>query len=217
MPKKERIITPFGAALGRRLRQAREAVEPPLTQVDIARLLDRSKGAVCKWESGENEPNSSCIIALSKLYGVTVDWLIGLEAGPAHKRANPPVAVTGTVPVVSSSHAARWSFEAPIEVLVTAKQYPPGAAAAILVDSAAMANTCPSGSHAVLCRVEQPQAGDVVFAVLGDQTEPVLRNLVRDGSSLLLVADDARYPTYPLNDSVRVVARVSEVIQRRLV
>lgn len=152
MPKKERIITPFGAALGRRLRQAREAVEPPLTQVDIARLLDRSKGAVCKWESGENEPNSSCIIALSRLYGVTVDWLIGLEAGPAHKRANPPVAVTGTVPVVSSSHAARWSFEAPMEVLVTAKQYSPGTAAAILVDSAAMAKTCPSGSHAVPTR-----------------------------------------------------------------
>lgn len=75
----------------------------------------------------------------------------------------------------------------------------------------------PRGSHAVLCRVEQAQAGDVVLAVLGDQCEPVLRNLVREGSSLMLVADDARYPTYPLNDSVRVVARVSEVIQRRLV
>jgi hypothetical protein len=55
-----------------------------------------------------------------------------------------------------------------------------------------------------------------VLAVLVAQSEPVLRHMVQEGSSLMLVADDARHPTYPLTDSVRVVARVSEVIQRRI-
>lgn len=48
-----------------------------LTQVELASLMDVSKGAVAMWETGKREPDYATTIKLAKLFGVSVDYLIG--------------------------------------------------------------------------------------------------------------------------------------------
>ena len=56
----------------KKLRKAKQ-----LTQVDLASLMNISKGAVAMWETGKREPDYATTIKLAKLFGVSVDYLIG--------------------------------------------------------------------------------------------------------------------------------------------
>jgi class 3 adenylate cyclase len=60
--------------LGQRIRSRRERLG--LKQLDIANALQVSPQAVSKWERGENGPDIAILGALSKLLGVSTDWLL---------------------------------------------------------------------------------------------------------------------------------------------
>ena len=62
--------------LGEKLRQLRK--EKGLTQEELASLLYVSRTAVSKWESDKGCPNIDSLKQLSKLYGISVDYLLGL-------------------------------------------------------------------------------------------------------------------------------------------
>ena len=47
-----------------------------LTQEYVAEALGVSRQAVSKWENGASEPNMSNLLALAKLYGVTLEELL---------------------------------------------------------------------------------------------------------------------------------------------
>lgn len=47
-----------------------------MTQEFIAEQLDVSRQAVSKWENGTSDPSTSNLIALAKLYGVSVDEML---------------------------------------------------------------------------------------------------------------------------------------------
>ena len=53
--------------------------EKKIGQVELARELHVSKGIISMWENGLREPTMSSLIALSKYFGVTIDYLVGLE------------------------------------------------------------------------------------------------------------------------------------------
>lgn len=52
-----------------------------LSQEQAAERLDVSRQAVSKWESGQSVPDPDKLVALSRLYGVTTDYLL-LEDAP---------------------------------------------------------------------------------------------------------------------------------------
>ena len=54
-------------------------VERGLGQVDLAQNLGVSKGIISLWENGLREPNMSSLIAIAKFFGVSIDYLCGLE------------------------------------------------------------------------------------------------------------------------------------------
>lgn len=66
-------------AVGERLRARREKLG--LTQRDVANGLQVSAQAVSKWERGDNAPDVGLLVALSRLLGVSLDWLLGAH-GP---------------------------------------------------------------------------------------------------------------------------------------
>ena len=71
--------------LGSRIREMRE--RRGLKQADIARALQISAQAVSKWERGDNAPDISLLLDLSRLLGVTTDWLLGRDETDAlHQR-----------------------------------------------------------------------------------------------------------------------------------
>ena len=60
-----------------------------------------------------------------------------------------------------------------------------------------------------------PEPGQIVLAIISKASEPVLRKYVREGGDDLLVADDTRFPTYRMDEGVRIVGLVTEITVRK--
>ena len=56
------------------------------SQQEVADRLYVSQQAYAKWETGKATPNPETIIALSEIFGVTSDYLLGLSDDPALNR-----------------------------------------------------------------------------------------------------------------------------------
>lgn len=54
-------------------------IENKLSQEQLAEKIGLNRSAISLWESGKREPNARAIIALSKCFGVTSDYLLGLS------------------------------------------------------------------------------------------------------------------------------------------
>ncbi len=59
-----------------RLKELRE--ERELNQSQLALESGISQAAIAKWESGDRTPNMYSLIILSKYFGVTTDYMLGL-------------------------------------------------------------------------------------------------------------------------------------------
>jgi transcriptional regulator with XRE-family HTH domain len=54
-------------------------IEKGLGQVKLAELLGVSKSSISYWENGVQEPTMSALIKMAKFFGVSIDYLVGLE------------------------------------------------------------------------------------------------------------------------------------------
>ena len=50
--------------------------EKGLTQAELAKILGVTNKAVSKWETGEAMPETSQLVPISRVFGVTVDELL---------------------------------------------------------------------------------------------------------------------------------------------
>lgn len=200
--------------VGQRIKAARLALHPVPTQKEVAKRLGLSPSAVNLWERGKTGPRPGELARLSEWFGVSVDWLLGLDVRPPArvKRGEPPL---WTVPVVPAVSLLKWRWDAVTELLQTAVAYPPNTAAGVLVASDALTSTCPSGAYAVVSKSHPTPPNSIVFAAVSRVGEPVMRRLVSEGGNQLLMADDARWPTVRLQDGVRILGRVTEITLRK--
>lgn len=60
-----------------RLKELR--IENNLSQMKLAEQIGVTQKAIDFWEKGINEPKASYIIKLAKFFGVTSDYLLGIE------------------------------------------------------------------------------------------------------------------------------------------
>ena len=67
----------MGSTIGQIIFELRK--EKKISQAALAKEIDASQKAVDFWEKGINEPKASYIIALSNYFGVSSDFLLGLE------------------------------------------------------------------------------------------------------------------------------------------
>lgn len=66
--------------LGQRIGELRSAMN--WTQVDLAKRLGVAKQTVSNWENENIQPSIEMLVRLSKLFGVTTDYLLGLDSIP---------------------------------------------------------------------------------------------------------------------------------------
>ena len=66
---------PVAESLGERIRQNR--IRCKMTQEFVADRLNVSRQAVSKWENGTSEPSTANLMALAKLFGISVGELLG--------------------------------------------------------------------------------------------------------------------------------------------
>lgn len=62
---------------GERLRELR--IEKGLGQIALAKQLGVGKSVISLWELGQCEPTLGNLIKLSQFFGVSIDYLAGLE------------------------------------------------------------------------------------------------------------------------------------------
>ena len=60
-----------------RLKELR--LEKGISQKDLGIAIGATYSAISYWETGTNEPKISHLIALANFFGVTADYLLGLE------------------------------------------------------------------------------------------------------------------------------------------
>lgn len=66
--------------LGQRINELRMAVG--WNQVELAKRLCIAKQTVSNWENENIQPSIEMLVRLAKLFGVTTDYLLGLEEIP---------------------------------------------------------------------------------------------------------------------------------------
>ena len=54
-------------------------IENHFTQKQLAERLNTTNSAVCDWEKGRTEPDLQMLTDIAALFGVSVDYLLGLE------------------------------------------------------------------------------------------------------------------------------------------
>ena len=64
----------------RRLKDIRE--DNDLTQQKLAEMLDMSQTGYSKYETGENDIPTQILIKLSRIYNVSIDYLLGETDNP---------------------------------------------------------------------------------------------------------------------------------------
>ena len=65
---------------GTRLREIR--IENELTQVELAELLEVHSITISRWENSSLLPGVKMIIKITSLFGVSSDYLLGLDSPP---------------------------------------------------------------------------------------------------------------------------------------
>ena len=71
--------------LGQRIQELRK--QKGLSQEALGEALGVSRQAVSKWEGDNGIPELDTLIAMSRLFGVTVGQLLGVEEAPAREEA----------------------------------------------------------------------------------------------------------------------------------
>ena len=199
--------------LAQRLRAARLAMYPNVTQREVAKRLRLSPSAINLWEAGKTEPSAGNLSEIARWFAVTTDWLLGVEQTKEKiSSALPPIF---TVPLVTGGAIARWKLSNPLGFLQTSTLYPPATAAAIVVSSDALASACPTGCYAVVSKGHPTDPGAIVLVSIGRASDPVIRKYIKEGRDDLLVGDDMRFPTYRLSEGAKIIGRVTEVTIRK--
>lgn len=60
-----------------RIKELRQSKD--LSQMQLSKLTGLSQSAIAKWELRKTEPTASAIITLSKFFGETVGYILGVE------------------------------------------------------------------------------------------------------------------------------------------
>ena len=80
MGDRSKQLNPYVGQLIRFLRENRG-----LTQKDVAKIVQKGDSTVRMWELGKSEPDNETLLILAKFFGVSVDYLLGLN-----ERTTPP-------------------------------------------------------------------------------------------------------------------------------
>lgn len=67
----------FMEKFAERLKELR--TEKELSQVQLAKATGLSDSAIAYWETEQRVPNANAIIILARFFGVTTDYLLGVE------------------------------------------------------------------------------------------------------------------------------------------
>ena len=193
-----------------RLREARKA--KGMTQVDVANYIGLSQGSYSCWEKGRVKIDSMSLSRLATLFGVTTDYLLGVDSTPVNQNGV-------RVPVLGDV-AAGIPIEAITDIVdyeeIDAAMASTGEFFALRIKGASMEPRMREGDVVIVRKQDTAETGDtVVVLVNGDSATVKKIKYGSDGISLIPTNPSYDVQFYSAADverlPVRVIGRVVEL------
>lgn len=193
-----------------RLREARKA--KGLTQVEVSRIIGISQNGYSDWETGKNRVDARSLGRLAELYGVTVNYLLGIDENDAPAKGV-------RIPVLGSV-AAGIPIEA-IQDIVDYEEIDADMAAAgeyfgLRIKGSSMEPRIREGDVVIVRRQEEAETGDtVVVLVNGDST--TVKRIKIEPNGIALIPNNPAYDTRFYSAAevellpVRIIGKVVEL------
>lgn len=196
-------------SVGTRLKQI--MFEKNLKQVDIlaktAVLQTKynvriAKNDLSQYVNDKVEPNQERIFILAKALDVTEPWLMGFDV-PRERHVIPSniipvdtttlvkIPVLGTIacgePLLAEENIEEYREE-------VADRLPKGDLFYLQANGDSMEPTIPNHSYVLIRQQPTVEDGEIAAVLVNGDTEATLKRIKRQGDSMMLVADNAKYP-----------------------
>ena len=187
--------------------------EANMTQQELASKLFVSQQAVGKWERGEATPNPETIVAMSRIFGVSADTLLGESA--------PPLSTGGTWVPVLGDVAAGIPIEA-VENIVDYEEIDTAMAAngkyyGLRIKGSSMEPRIREGDVVIVRKQEDADTGDTAVVLVNGESATVKRIKKEPDGGLWLLPNNPAYdpqhysPAEVADKPVRIIGKVVEL------
>lgn len=171
-----------------RLREARKA--KGLTQVEVSRIIGISQNGYSDWETGKNRVDARSLGRLAELYGVTVNYLLGIDENDAPAKGV-------RIPVLGSV-AAGIPIDA-IQDIVDYEEIDADMAAAgeyfgLRIKGSSMEPRIREGDVVIVRRQEEAETGDTVVVLVNGDSATVKRIKI-EPNGIALIPNNPAYDT----------------------
>jgi SOS-response transcriptional repressor LexA len=207
-----------------------------MTQAELARRINLTKGAVNQWKKGVSSPNGENLLKVAKALGVTPEWL-ATGKGPKEvsetrmtvKEAMKlgllePIALKEAqnifqnrfqkVPVISFVQAGNWQeviLNHPDDIEYLPCPVPCGPHTfALQVQGDSMLPRFHPGDYIFVDPDKEYKSGDFVVAQIDDENKATFKQYLETEDGLMLKALNLDWPNryIPLPDKYRIIGRV---------
>lgn len=193
-----------------RLKEARK--KSRLTQTDVAKIIGISQTGYSDWETGKNRVDARSLGRLAELYGVTVNYLLGIDENDAP--------VKGVRIPVLGSVAAGIPIEA-IQDIVDYEEIDADMAAAgeyfgLRIKGSSMEPRIREGDVVIVRRQEEAETGDTVVVLVNGDSATVKRIKI-EPNGIALIPNNPAYDTRFYSAAevellpVRIIGKVVEL------
>lgn len=187
--------------------------EANMTQQELASKLFVSQQAVGKWERGEATPNPETIVAMSKIFGVSADTILGESA--------PPLSTGGTWVPVLGDVAAGIPIEA-VENIVDYEEIDTAMASTgkyygLRIKGSSMEPRIREGDVVIVRQQEDADTGDTAVVLVNGESATVKRIKKEPDGGLWLLPNNPAYdpqhysPAEVADKPVRIIGKVVEL------
>ena len=187
--------------------------EANMTQQELASKLYVSQQAVGKWERGEATPNPETIVAMSRIFGVSADTLLGESA--------PPLSTGGTWVPVLGDVAAGIPIEA-VENIVDYEEIDTAMASTgqyygLRIKGSSMEPRIREGDVVIVRQQEDADTGDTAVVLVNGESATVKRIKKEPDGGLWLLPNNPAYdpqhysPAEVADKPVRIIGKVVEL------
>lgn len=187
--------------------------EANMTQQELASKLFVSQQAVGKWERGEATPNPETIVAMSKIFGVSADTILGESA--------PPLSTGGSWVPVLGDVAAGIPIEA-VENIVDYEEIDTAMAAngkyyGLRIKGSSMEPRIREGDVVIVRQQEDADTGDTAVVLVNGESATVKRIKKEPDGGLWLLPNNPAYdpqhysPAEVADKPVRIIGKVVEL------
>ena len=187
--------------------------EANMTQQELASKLYVSQQAVGKWERGESTPNPETIVAMSKIFGVAADTLLGESA--------PPLSTGGTWVPGLGDVAAGIPIEA-VENIVDYEEIDTAMASngkyyGLRIKGSSMEPRIREGDVVIVRQQEDADTGDTAVVLVNGESATVKRIKKEPDGGLWLLPNNPAYdpqhysPAEVAEKPVRIIGKVVEL------